>query len=656
MLSVKKLVAVSAAGVCMTPALAGAQEVAMADAAATADEVVVTASLTEQSSAVTPAFTTVITADDILKSPVNSLADLLRETVGVNNQSDGNGRDEIQIRGLDGHYTLILVNGKRISSSGAAWRGGDFDFSSIPLGAIERVEIVRGPMAALYGSDAIGGVVNIITKQPTKDWHGAVTGEYRVVGSGADGDQRRVNGSLSGALAERLSLSLNAEVLNRDHWYRYSDDDPTEVPALEGKRSTNATSTLRYRIGDAQDLDVDLEYNRDKRPYDLSSYVYYPAYDYESFTYAAEEMRRWSYGLTHTGRWDWGKTVAYVKQEDGKIDDYNSDYDDPQQRTVREKNTYAKAYAGGNLGINALIGGVDFRRQQIGDAATYTETGEAKTDNIALFAQDELSLTGKLRFTLGGRYDHDENFGGHFSPKGYLTYEVLDGITLKGGAGRAFKAPDAYQLSEQYSVISCGGSCYLSGNPDLKPETSTSYESGVEVRRQRWRLSFALYDNDVKDMIIAVYDASVPSREWQNIAKARTRGVELDGRVDVVETLAVSGNFTYMDGDYRDADGTETKLDYRPEVMTNLTVDWQATRRLTATAAGHYVGRQWYEGVRISPYTRVDLGAAFRLGEALSLRAGVKNLTDVNLDEKADGTIYTHELGRNYYVSATYSF
>merc|ERR1712000_657517 len=115
-------------------------------------------------SADVPAFTTVVTADDIAKTSVNSLPDLLRNTVGVNNLSNAAGRDELQIRGLGGEYTLVLVNGKRVSSGGAFAKGSDADLSSFPLNNIERVEVIRGPMAAIYGSDAIGGVVNIITK------------------------------------------------------------------------------------------------------------------------------------------------------------------------------------------------------------------------------------------------------------------------------------------------------------------------------------------------------------------------------------------------------------------------------------------------------------------------------------------------------------
>ncbi|MFA7554231.1 MAG: TonB-dependent receptor [Spongiibacteraceae bacterium] len=619
------------------------------------EEVVITATMTERDSATSPAFTTVITAEDIARVPGNSIADLLRETVGVNNKTDNTGRDEVQIRGLSGRYTLILIDGKRVSSSGALWRGGDFDYSSIPMGSIERVEIVRGPMAALYGSDAMGGVVNIITKHPTKEWQGSVTGELRTVGSGEEGDQYRVSVSALGAVTDKVSLSVSGEYYDRDAWFANSANDPKDVPVLEEKQSSSFLATTVVKLTDAQTLDIDLSYNHDKRPYGLYSYVYYPAWNYENYSYGEQEITRYTYGLTHKGTWDWGKTVVFVKQEDSEIDDFNTDYDAPQQRQVKEKNTYAKAYGAGVWGRHGLTAGIDYRQQVIEDPVTYLDTGEVSTDNVAVFVQDEISLTEKINFTLGGRVDEHDIFGSHFSPKVYLTYQLSDAITFKGGVSEAYKAPDAYQLSEEYRIISCGGSCYLAGNPDLDPETSVNYEVGFEIRRPTWNMSAVIFNNDVEDMIIAVYDPSGPSREWRNIATAKTNGIELEGSVDVVSTFSINANLTYLDTEYIDADGKETDLDNRPEFLANLGFNWQLTENLTTALTTNYVGKQFYEGDELSGYSRVDLTAVMDVSSAVVMRFGVKNLTDVNLEDKDDKFV-THELGRNYYLSATYNF
>lgn len=638
------------AGIMIVPAVSVAETSRSA-----LDDVVVTATLSARDAVTSPAFTTVVTADDISKSAVNSLPDLLRETVGVNSKMDNTGRDEIQIRGMDGRYTLVLINGKRVSSGGALWRGGDFDYNTIPLSSIERIEIVRGPASALYGSDAIGGVVNIITREASDEWQVQLTGELRAVASGDDGDQARVAGFASGALGDSVSMVISGEYMDREGWYRGSSADPKEVAVLEEKEVSSLATTTTFQLDESQSLDLELSYNRDDRPYALWNYANFPQWNWENYSYHEQETERHAYGLTHNADWSWGRSVVFLKQEQTEIDDFNSDYNAPQQRNLKETNTYLKAYGVGELGMHALTAGVDLRRQKIEDAATYLATGEVTTDTAAVFAQDEISLTDQLYLTLGGRLDDHDVFGSRFSSKAYLAYKISDAVTVKGGISEAFKAPDAYQLSQEYSIISCGGNCFLSGNPQLTPETSVSYELGLDIRQDRWDMEAVVFYNDVKDMILAVYDPAGPSRQWSNIAAAETYGVELSGSADVTSDLSLSGNLTWMDTEYAEEAGSNVGLDNRPKVLANLGLDWQANERLLAFMKVNYTGEQVYSGNDLPGYTRVDVGANMDVTESLVMRAGIKNLTDVDLEDKSSGFNF-NELGRNYYLSATYNF
>lgn len=504
------------------------------------EELVVTSTLNARDIATSPAFTTVITEEEITRTPVNSLADLLRDTVGVNNRSDSLGRDEIQIRGMGGRYTLVLVDSKRVSSVGALWRGGDFDYSPVPLGSIQRIEIVRGPMAALYGSDAIGGVINIITKKPSREWHGDINAELRGVESGEDGSQQKLNVSAAGAISDRVSQSLSAEIYQRDAWYRNDASDLTEVPGLEEKESSSVVSTTRIRLSDDQDLDLDLSYTDDERPY--GRYSAGPTW----VDYRDQSIERITYGLTHNARWDWGKSVIFLKREDSEINDFNSRYDAPQDRLLEEQNTYFKAYFSTELGINALTAGVEYRDQEVTDKVSYSETGSESVTTNSLFLQDEIAITERLNLTLGGRIDDHELFGDHFTPKVFATYALTDAVVLKGGVSEAFKAPDVYQFSEQYRLLSCGGSCFIPGNPDLQPETSTNIEAGIEIREDNWHFSAVVFDNDVEDKIEASYIESIAARAWVNLSTAHTRGVELDGSLALTPEISVSGNLTHM--------------------------------------------------------------------------------------------------------------
>lgn len=626
-----------------------------AGAAADGNVVVVTASMRAHTVAGAPAFTTVITADDIAKSPVNGLADLLRDSVGVNNQTDDSGRDEIRIRGLGGKYTLMLVNGKRVSSGGALWRGGDFDFSSIPLSSIKRVEIVRGPMAALYGSDAIGGVINIITWPAGKEWKGSVTGEYRVVDSGYEGDQYRLGANLSGALNDSVSLSLGAERYDRDPWFGAPASDKTRAAHLEEKNASNLTGTLTWQLAEGQSLDFDLGYNKDKRPRAMYYYSYNPIYQFESKDIREQEIERKTFGLTHHGSWDWGSTTAYITRESAEINDFNTRYNAPQQRTLKEDNTYAKFYGNTALGINAMTAGVDLRRQVIRDRASYLDTGKVSTDSRAFFVEDELALAKDWHLTLAGRLDNHSVFGNHFSPKSYLVWQGTDVLTVKGGISKAFKAPDSYQLSKEYRIVSCGGSCFLGGNPDLSPETSTNYEIGFELHQKGWDLTAVVFKNDVEDMIVATYDPVANARRWVNVAQAKTKGLELEGNVQLLPSLALSGNFTHLNADYINEKGVSTVLDNRPRNTGRLGLTYTVVPGAQATLSAHYTGKQYYSSKELPAYTRVDLGMSAKVGKHWTLRTGVKNLTDVDLSKKSKDFSF-FELGRNYYVSATYGF
>ncbi|MDC8758407.1 TonB-dependent receptor plug domain-containing protein [Janthinobacterium fluminis] len=618
-------------------------------------QVVVTATLRNLTAAAAPAFTTVVTAEDIAKSPVNSLADLLRETVGVNNQSDGTGRDEIQIRGLSGKYTLMLVNGKRMSSAGALWRGGDFDFSSIPLSSIKRVEIVRGPMAALYGSDAIGGVVNIITHAPTAQWKGTLSSEYRTVASGDEGQQYRLGATTSGAINDRLSLSLTGEVYDRQPWYLRSAADTTRPVSLEAKKTKNLMVAASLKLSETQTVDLDVAYNNDQRPRGLYYYSYNAARKSESRDYRETENTRTTFGVTHKALWDWGSSTANVSHEKSDIEDFNTRYKAPQRNRLSEENTYAKMYANFTLGGNTLAAGVDLREQTIKDAVNYRKTGKMNSRNSAIFVEDEIALSKELALTLAGRMDKNNNFGSHFSPKAYLVYQLNNAVTLKGGVSQAFKAPDAYQLSIENSTISCGGACQLAGNPNLKPETSTNYEAGIEFHQKGWNLTAVGFDNKVKDMIVAVYNPVGPSKNWTNVASAKTRGIELQAEVDLSADVSVSGNVTRLKADYIDETGRETKLENRPSSMGHVSLNWKFYPRMQASLSASYTGSQYYQAQELPGYTRYDLALSSRQIDNVVLRFGVKNLSNVVLEDKHKGFLGA-ELGRNYYVSAAYSF
>ncbi len=603
------------------------------------DTVVISASGTEHTQMTAPAFTTVIDADALRDNPTESVADLVSRSAGVINTTDSAGRDEVRMRGLDAGYTLILVDGRRISSGNALWRGGDFDFSAVPRASIERIEIVRGPMSSLYGADAMGGVINIITKKGAQDWDTNVDVVYEHITEGEEGDQFRTNLSTAGSLTDNLYLRLSGEFYNRDAWYI---NDADTVPEREEKKARNLSGSLSWDLDERQTVNADLMINHDERPYD----------NYASGSYREQEIERTTYALSHEGNWDWGRTLLSVNYEDGEIDDYNSRYPDPKQRNLEETNLTLSGNASMNLGIHGLSMGYEYRNQEVSDKVAFTQSGSSDASQQALFMQDEMQLTDKLRLTLGGRYEDHDDFDGEFTPRGYLVYELNNAVSIKGGISKAYKAPRPHQIIEEYQIVSCGGSCFIPGNPDLTPETSVNYELGVETRATNWRMSAVVFRNDVEDMITATYDAATQSRAWVNLNEVQVTGLEVEGQVDLNRVLSLDAAYTYMDTE----ENGDAELAFRPRHKLNAGLNWQATADTGLRLGVDYFGEQKnWDNEAQSAYTLVSLTANSRVAPDLTLRGGINNLTDVDLNDD-DDDYYSNVVGRSVYVGLSYDF
>ncbi len=603
------------------------------------ESMIISATGTEHSQLSAPAFTTVIDAETLAQNPSLSVADVVSRGAGVTNTRDTNGRDELRMRGLAGSYTLILVDGRRVSSSKALWRGGDFDWSAVPRSSIERIEIVRGPMSSLYGADAIGGVINIITREGGSVWFGSVGAIYEHVTTGEDGGSLDLNLSTSGPVVDDVYLRLSAELYDRDAWFV---DDADEVPEREEKKSGNLSGSLSWDIDDRQSLTADIAINRDERPYS----------NYATDSFRDQDIARETYSLTHEGEWGWGGTLLSLNVEDGRIDDFNNRYSDPQQRHLEEKNLTASGRATTELGRNTLTMGYEFRDTEVNDATAFTETGGSSATQQAIYLQDELKLSDQLSLTLGGRYDHHEDFDGEFTPRGYLVYRLNDAVSLKGGVSRAFKAPSPHQITAEYQIASCGGSCFIPGNPDLIPEISTNYEVGVEVNRPMWRLGAVVFQTDLQDMIEASFDPITEERAWFNISDATITGLEFEGSMSMGDTVSVDGAYTFLDTEQNG----ETELAYRPDHKIDAGVNWQFVPSSNLRVELDYNGEQQnFSDVTQSAYTLFNMSMNVQLTPDLGLRGGINNLSDLQLDNE-DDDYYSNLLGRSVYLGVDYQF
>ncbi|WP_370978709.1 TonB-dependent receptor domain-containing protein [Agaribacterium sp. ZY112] len=621
------------------------------------EQMVVTATTTEHDLATAPASVSVITAEDIQSMPVANIGEALEHSVGLTLQRNGSsGRSAVRIRGLESSYTLILINGNRTGSANALIRGNDFDLSSIPLDSIERVEVIRGPMSSLYGSDAMGGVVNIITKQSSEDWTGDIRAEKSLMQEGEGGDQTRVSGYASGAIVkDKLLAKIAVDYYDRDEWLVYPEPASANS-GIEGKEASSILVGLDYLLSDTQSLKFDLTKVEDQREYDW--------YRGPALQNTQQESDRLTVNLAYKGKFDWADSQVRYSYEEFELLDQSTAYAGDTRTpdgtaNATQTNNNIDVLFNSKLGKHLLSYGAEYRTTELASDRDMPFGAETISQSAA-FVQGELDF-GRLGFTLGGRVDNHEDYGTHFSPRAYVVFSATDNLVIKGGVGSGFKAPELFQYTEGYTVISCRNQCYLTGNPDLDPEKNTAYELSALYQADRWSFGGGYFHNEVTDKLyrdattmVGIYpgDGVTPMISYINLSKAEYKGWEFDASVDIIDSLRLSANYTVTDA--KDTD-TDLDLDYVPESSANVKLDWQVISNLSTFVSYRYVGEQTISAEKVPSYGVVDLGGSLDITDSFNVKLGVTNLNNVLLFEEDENFDYL-ERGQSVYLSAGYSF
>lgn len=624
------------------------------------ETMVVSASATEQNLKDAPASISVITQQDLQRKPVQNLKEVLKEVPGVQLTNEGDNRQGVSIRGLSSSYTLILVDGKRVNSRNAVFRHNDFDLNWIPVDAIERIEVVRGPMSSLYGSDALGGVVNIITRKVGKSWHGTFTADTTVQEHRDRGDTWNGQFFTSGPLIDDvLGVKVSGNLAKREKDAQ-QQSNTGETPRIEG--FTNRNANVEFNWTPNQDHDFDFAYGRDRQ-------------DRDSDSLAKDRLDRETWAIGHHGRWDLGNSELRFYGE--KIDNNNPG---STSTITSESNTLDGKYVLPIGAINQLLTfGGEYRHDSLTDPVNLTGGTSSKTsaNQYALFLEDEWRIIDPLAFTAGLRMDDHETYGDHWSPRAYLVYNATDTLTIKGGWSTAFKAPSLLQLSPDWTTASCRGACEIVGSAALKPETSESYEIGLYYAGEEGWLdgvtaSVTTFQNDIDDMInidrtpnrnlAPTYSNFVgfnrdgePVFRYYNVNKARIRGVETELKVPFNDQWKLTLNYTYNDG--RDLSAGDNKpLSSLPFHTANGTLDWTPLDDWSFYVSGNYTGEQRSTQAASTAnggYVIWNAGAAWQATKNVKLRTGVLNLGDKDLSRED----YSYnEDGRRYFVAMDYRF
>ncbi len=598
-----------------------------------------------------------ITADDLAKTPVvNDISEIIRKMPGVNftgastSGERGNQR-QIDIRGMGPENTLILIDGKPVMSRNAVrlGRSGERDTrgdtSWVPPEAIERIEVIRGPAAARYGSGASGGVVNIITKKPD-EFSGSITTFANIPENPEEGKTFRTNFVVGGPIHEKVSLQLIGGYSHRDADDQAinESDSVSDFPAAgrEGVINKDISAKLTLMPSMDHEFDVEAGYSRQGNIYTRDSQRAPNGGSQDRLTELAgtetNSMERRTLSLTHEGFYDFGDSLSYIQWENTQNRRLNEGLSGGSEGVIGSDLEFSKITVDNltaksewdlpfHMGFDQNVTlGAEFRGEWMHNPVSIGQeiTGASSIPGIpsdpddrdpdaeawmqGLYVEDNIMLSDDWMLTPGLRADYQESFGIHYSPSLNTSYQMTEEVAFKLGVARAFKAPNLYQGTPGYLFYSRGngcaagytlsGGCYVVGNEDLEPETSLNKEFGVSFAdRDGLAASATYFHNTYKNRISSGQELlgyanaaeTVGIFQWENVPEAVVAGFEGNVTYPVTENLSWTTNFTYMTESKNKSDGQPLSL--IPKYTVNSWLDWQATDDLNVVFAATRYGK-----------------------------------------------------------------
>ena len=581
------------------------------------DTIIVTASRDAQPRSETGQSVTVITEDEIKTRQSNAVVDLLRTVPGVTfNRNGGLGTStSVNIRGADSDQTVALIDGVKLNDPSSP--GSGFNFGNLLTGNISRIEVVRGSQSVLWGSQAIGGVVNIITREPTEDLTFNAQAEYGWRDTG------QVVGNVSGKFGP-FSASVGAGYLRSDSFSTFNE--ARGATERDGYENYGANAKLNIALSDAISVDLRGWYSNGKVGIDGFAPPTF-AFGDTNETAETEELvgyaglnaalfdgrfrNRFAYAYTDTVRENLdlsGATPFQTFDAKGKNKrlEYQGNFDvaDGYALTFgaeNEKSSYRSSSFGGPVsGANARLNSV------YGQISATPVTG--------------------LTLTAGARHDDHNIFGGQTTFAANGVYSLNDGrTTVRASFGEGFKTPSLFQLLSDF------------GNTTLQPETSQGWDAGITQKFLDGAIEVGAtwFHRDTSNQIVFIscgpqvgICSNRPFGTYDNVARTRAQGLEFGLILTPVDWLTVQANYSWIDAENR-ANGLE--LARRPSHSVNASIDYKWAFGLETGATVTHVGDSFDNASntrRLDGYVLVDLRASFPITQRVALYGRVENLFD----------------------------
>lgn len=625
-------------GLCLSSA------VALAEEANQINNIVVTAK-TQSTVEEMPTAVSVITAADIRESGAASIQDVLAKVPGftwTSNSSSLGGRKNIGLRGMDSEHVLILINGKRINSSDGFIGHSNFQISGVDLNSVQRVEVLKSAGTVLYGSNAMGGVINIITRDQEQRDYTNITASVSALDSRSGGDALDIGLAAGRALSDATYIELAANDSDR----KSASTGGSVI--IEGKKVQNTSIDLTHQITPDMSIGVDYSTGSEERR------------DSSRAEYDIDRSHR---GLQFNAML--GNTAmefnTYKQSTDAMYHSSSGNYTHRMTDDVTSVSFAPQAWGGhvANFGVDYQKSG--YKKDYINPASSdYTAVGVSQT---SLFAQDKMAF-GAGDLTVGGRYDDNNQYGSQLSPEVGYSFAAGEGVRARINYARGFKAPNIKEADSNYESVHYYGGPTGSkqiGNSNLKPETSNSISLGLQSARNEgasWAVD--LYTIRAKDFITSAATGATESyaggtatltvKQYQNLDKANINGLDVSFANDLSDSLFFSANLTFLNTD----NGSGDDLAYRPDVTLKADLTkYFGDDQNVVWSVDHTGNSKNSSGAAVGSYTLHNLAYNKWLDNGVSVQFAVNNLTG-ELNET--GNHMTQLPGREYKFTLSRSF
>lgn len=669
------------------------------------DTMVVTATRTAMTVKETPSTVEIVDSKKLEQTQAKTLHDALKGALGVNVFNDFQGRSNVSIRGSESRHVLIMVDGKRLGGEAAYNSANAWDVDRIRMEDVERVEIIRGPAGALYGSDAMGGVINVVTKTPDKTIAN-INYEY---GWYEDGKGAGYKGNLYLQGAEgNYSYKINAG-LNKSRPYMDPKGSGDSMNFF-GKQQPLSLS-VGYHFDNGNKLTVDYSKIKEENQKSTTTRkIMVPSKVWQDQVQTIwNNNKRTDYAITYQGsddRQDWmlrayksvfdkdymsqNKTRMTNLMRPGGIGDWT--LKDPKHDTVKRTLSVIEGKDTFNLSDkNKLTAGFEYRKDEsegtrlkkpntsLGGASAHDAFDKAAINYMAAYVQDEFRPNDKWLIIPSVRFDHSDQFSNKLTSNLAATYNAADDVRIKAVVGQGYKTPtvnDLYIFWEMYAANPGGKGQFYVGNPDLKPEKSLSYELSVEKDwGDRSTVHLGVFRNEVKDLISTYWTGKLTDDDqdlypgvkddmimaYENIPEATLQGVELYGSHRLGKNIYLNAGYTFLDAKDK-TNGTRLKdrakhqvtfgVSYQPENI----YAWDLSFDLVSNIGYYFnngdkstMGNFVYE---TKDFTIANIMASRHLNKDTKIYLGIDNISNhQNFGPYSDGN-----LGRLYRVGMEYKF